>query len=141
MSNVPVPPDLMTYDEAADYLHMTRGSLRTAVAEGRLHSVKIPGILHKFIKRADVLAYHDRARSTEAPRKAPPEVPQTLASMSPDELRAYMAAFAAPIENMAKAVASSAMQEAIPGALAAMLGGLQILRGQQPTIDPKALAV
>ena len=137
MKKVVIPPDLMTYQETADYLHITLQSLRTAVADGRLHSVKIPGIQHKFIKRVDVLAYHDRARSTEAPREAP----QALAPMSPDELSAYMQALATPMENMAKAVASSAMQEAVPGALAAMLGGLQILRGQQPTIDPKALAV
>ena len=141
MSKVSVPSDLMTYQETADYLHMTLQSVRTAVDEGRLHSVKIPGIVHKFIKRADVMAYHDRARSTEAPTEAP----QALAQLSPDEMRAYMAAFAAPIESLGKGVAAAAaqaaMQEAIPGALTAMLSGLQILRGQQPTLDPKALAV
>lgn len=141
MSNVQAPPDLMTYQEAADALGITLGSLRTAVSERRLHSVKVPGIQHKFVRRAEIAEFRQHSRTTEAPQTPAPVARQ----LSPEETSAYVQAFAAPMENLAKstahAAAQGAMQEAVPGLVSMVLGGLQILRGQQPTVDPKALAV
>lgn len=151
MGNVQAPPDLMTYGQVAEALGITRQSVRTAVSEHRLHSVKVPGIQHKFIKRAEVAEYRQRNRSTEVPQALAPVAQQQ--QLSPEDMQAYAQAWAAPIESLAKntareaaqaaaqAATQAAMQEAVPGAIAMVLGGFQVLRGQQPTIDPKVLAV
>lgn len=137
MSKVDVPQDLMTYQEASDALGITLQSVRTAVAEHRLHSVKLPGHIHRFIRRAEIADYRRRNRSTEA-SEAPVSAPLVpVAQLPAEQVRSYAQAFAAPIADHYGNMAD----RAVPGMIAAVLGGFQVLQGQQPTLDPKALAV
>lgn len=142
-TQVQVPPDLMSYQEAADALGMTLGSVRTAVHERRLRPVKLPGHVNKYIRRQDLDVYREHRRVDYAGQEKTREQATTdvAAPISPAEMQAYAQALAAPMESLARNTAQAAIREAVPGMIVMVLGGLQIQRGQQPTLDPKALAV
>lgn len=52
--------DLVTYIEAQKLLGVGPQALKNAIARGRMHPVKFPGVKEKYLYRGEVEAYRDR---------------------------------------------------------------------------------
>ena len=73
-----VPADYLTYEEAAAQLKIGRQALKMAIATGKLHPIKLQGIVRKFIARAEVESYHARdGRQGFIRESAPADVSET----------------------------------------------------------------
>lgn len=58
--------NLRTYEQAAEYLHLSRGRIGGLVMEGVLHAIKLPNTRFKYLRQEE-LEWYDRRRkgSTE----------------------------------------------------------------------------
>jgi hypothetical protein len=59
--------DLLTYEEAAIHLHLSRGRIADLVSKGILHPVKLPGSRHKFLRRPELDWYGRRRQGSAEP--------------------------------------------------------------------------
>jgi excisionase family DNA binding protein len=64
--------DILTYEEAARELGLTRGSLRQVISRGALTSVKLLGTREKGIRRTDIERYKHRKERTYTPVEQAP---------------------------------------------------------------------
>lgn len=58
--NIGVGDDLVTYIEAQQLAGIGPQALKNAIARGRMHPVKFPGVKEKYLYRSEVEAYRDR---------------------------------------------------------------------------------
>lgn len=57
--------NLRTYEQAAEYLHLSRGRIGGLVMEGVLHPIKLPNTRFKYL-RQDEVEWYDRRRNGSA---------------------------------------------------------------------------
>lgn len=100
--NIAVSDDLITYIEAQKLAHIGAQSLKNAIARGRMHPVKFPGVKEKYLYRGEVEAYRDRR-----PWFPPPGV--TIPQMRGAMPGAQIGASGAPLASMPDVLAYAQM--------------------------------
>lgn len=128
-------PDLLSYQEAAAALNLTAQGIKAAIAQGRLHPVKLAGTQRKFIRREEIASYEARKYNRQELAAA-----RSAGVAAPDEerMRSMVAALSGPTldafrETLATAQKGIESLAYIAGAVALGASG-----GQTP--DPKRLA-
>lgn len=121
--NIGIGDDLVTYIEAQQLAGIGPQALKNAIARGRMHPVKFPGVKEKYLYRSEVEAYRERRPWFPPPGVtiaqgwgAPGVVPgaQIGAGMAPlvtmPDLVTYAQTILREGQQAASAVAESAMR-------------------------------
>ncbi len=131
---------LLTYEEAARHLGITVGALSSAISRRRIHPVRLPGHIRKFVKVSDLEAYrhvrdgeHQSVSEPATPREQP-ALPQA-ATVNADAILTLTREFAgshkqATADNLTIAMAAITAEHS--ALITSLLGGQQF-------VDPKAL--
>lgn len=93
-----LPGDLLTYEEAAALLNIQRAAIQTAIGNGKLHPIKLPGSARKYLRRDDVLSYPERRNAPVAHREKPiaPPTPPASEALDAAKLRELAGALSGP---------------------------------------------
>lgn len=59
--------DLLNYEEAAEYLNLSRGRVGGLVMEGTLHAVKLPNTRFKYLRKVELDWYNRRRQGSSEP--------------------------------------------------------------------------
>jgi hypothetical protein len=71
--------ELLNYEEAAEYLKLSRGRIGGLVMEGTLHAVKLPNTRFKYLRRKELDWYDGRRKGKNEPNpvRSTSPAPQT----------------------------------------------------------------
>lgn len=113
-------PDLLTYQEAAQYLGITFSGVQGAVRNRKLHPIKTPGQKRVFLARQEVEAY-GASRGRVSIAQAGP-IGGRAPSVNLEELRVKSQMFAGIAGNVAHEARLAIQPVANPEQVAAMVG-------------------
>jgi excisionase family DNA binding protein len=57
--------ELLTVEQAANYLHLSASTIRSYIRDGKLKAFRVAGLRKVLIQRGDLLALLEPARPTE----------------------------------------------------------------------------
>jgi excisionase family DNA binding protein len=129
----PNSDELITYEEACKRLNITRGALTSAIHRGRLHAIKYPGELRKYLSAKEVANYRMQPGNVQAKLAQAAQAPGKATDASQQGILQLAASMAQEIAQLAR----TGYIDMVASAMAGQSSILTTLLGGHGASDPK----
>lgn len=147
MAPVEQSEDLLTYEQAAEYLGVGIDAVKAAIQRKALHPVKKPRILNKFLQRGELDDYRAgklrgiarQRRSEDAPAPSPAPALSPAPVSNPEAVLALVRDMIASGDDAIRDAGAGVVREIAAGMIGQRVATIDKLMGGSAFSDPKAL--